>query len=110
VRLKLGLGKLSDPDFVSPTLEGGPQSPRAFSAEWADVAASIGMGDVTFHALRHTHASQLIAAGIDVVMIANRLGHSNPNITLKVYAHLFEKRDTKAAEAINAALAELGKP
>ena len=76
-------------------------SPRAFSAEWADVAASIGMPDITFHALRHTHASQLIDAGVDIVTIAKRLGHSSPNITLKVYAHLFRQKDDKAAAAIN---------
>ena len=31
--------------------------------------------EVTLHALRHTHASQLIAAGLDVVTISRRLGH-----------------------------------
>ena len=90
-------------------LEGGPQSPRTFGAERADVAASIGMPDIAFHALRHTHASQLIDAGVDVVTISERLGHASPNITLKIYAHLFRNRDSKAADAINAALANLGK-
>ncbi len=95
LRLKLGLGKPTDDDFVFPTLEGGPQSPRAFSAEWADVAASIDMPDITFHALRHTHASQLIDAGVDVVTISKRLGHASPNITLKIYAHLFRSRTAR---------------
>lgn len=109
LRFKLGAGKLADDDFVFPTLDGGPASPRAFSAEWADGAASIGMPDITFHAFRHTHASQLIDAGVDVVTISKRLGHASPNITLKIYAHLFRNRDSKAADAINAALANLGK-
>jgi integrase len=109
LRLRLGLGKVSDEDdLLFPTLEGSLPSPRAFSAEWADVAASVGMPDITFHALRHTHASQLIDAGVDVVTIAKRLGHSAPNITLKVYAHLFRDSDDKAAQAINDALAKLG--
>ena len=107
LHMRLGLGKLSDEDdLLFPTLEGTLPSPRAFSAEWADVAASIGMPDITFHALRHTHASQLIDAGVDVVTIAKRLGHSGPNITLKVYAHLFRDSDDKAAAAINDALAK----
>jgi integrase len=109
LRMRLGLGKVSDEDgLLFPTLEGALPSPRAFSAEWADVAASLGMPDITFHALRHTHASQLIDAGVDVVTIAKRLGHSGPNITLKVYAHLFRDSDDKAAQAINDALAKLG--
>jgi integrase len=65
-------------------------------------------GDVTWHALRHTHASQLIDANIDIVTISKRLGHASRNIPLQVYAHLFQKRDDKAAAAINAALAGIG--
>jgi integrase len=66
------------------------------------------MPDVVFHALRHTHASQLIDSGVDIVTISKWLGHANPNITLKIYAHLFRNKDGKAADAINAALANLG--
>jgi integrase len=40
---------------------------------------------------------------------SRRLGHASPAITLKVYAHLFRKDDSKAAEAINAALANKNK-
>jgi integrase len=36
---------------------------------------------------------------------AKRLGHSKPDITLRIYAHLFRNDDSKAAAAINAALA-----
>jgi integrase len=108
MRVALGAGRLPDNALVFPRFDGSPQSPRAFSAEWADFAASIGMADVTLHALRHTHASQLIDAGVDVVTISKRLGHSSPNITLQVYAHLFRSRDDKAADAINAALANPG--
>lgn len=50
------------------------------------------------------HVSQLIAAGLDVVLISKRLGHSGPNITLSIYAHLFDKNDSRAGAAINAAL------
>jgi integrase len=106
-RFALGLGKLTNDDLLFPRLDGSPQSPRAFSKDWADVAASVGQPEITFHALRHTHASHLIDAGIDVVKISRRLGHASPAITLKVYAHLFRKRDDKSSAAINAAVASL---
>jgi integrase len=110
LRMALGLGKLPDDALVFPApLKGGHQSPRAFSKEWAQVAASIGFPGLSFHALRHTHASQLIEAGIDIVTISKRLGHAKPDITLRVYAHLFTKDDSKASDAINAALAGLGR-
>jgi len=103
----LGIGKLADDALLLPKLDGTAQSPRAFSKEWSDVAASIGLPEITFRALRHTHASHLIDAGIDVVKISRRLGHASPAITLRVYAHLFRKQDDKSAAAINAAVAAL---
>jgi integrase len=57
----------------------------------------------TFHSLRHTHASTLIAAGIDVLTISRRLGHGSPAITLGVYGHLV-KTDDRAAEAMEQVL------
>lgn len=102
-RLALGAGKLPDDALVFCDIEGGPHSPNAVSAAWADFAARIGMPEVTFHALRHTHASQLIDEGVDIVTISRRLGHSKPDITLRIYAHLFRKDDGKAADAINRA-------
>ena len=62
---------------------------------------------VTLHALRHTHVSQLIAAGLDVVTVSRRIGHSNPTVTLNVYAHLFGNTDERAASAVAAALARV---
>jgi integrase len=60
---------------------------------------------VSLHALRHTHASQLIASGMDVLTISRRLGHGSPTITLGVYGHLFTNTDDRAAEIIESALA-----
>lgn len=108
LRMQLGLGKPSESAFAFPTADGAPQSPSAVSRAWGLAAAALGMPDVTFHSLRHTHASALIDAGVDVVTISTRLGHASPTITLQVYAHLFRKDDSKAADAINAALTGLG--
>jgi integrase len=108
LRLALGVGKMLDDALVFSGPEGGPQSPRDLSTDWAVEADRLGLGAVTFHALRHTHASQLIDAGVDIVTISRRLGHATPNVTLAIYAHLFRKSDDKAAQAINAALASLG--
>jgi integrase len=83
-------------------LEGGPLRPTTASQRWARCAEDLGVPEMTYHALRHTHASQLIDAGVDIVTISKRLGHSKPDITLRVYAHLFRNDDSKAAEAINA--------
>ena len=56
----------------------------------------------TFHSLRHTHASTLIASGLDALTISRRLGHGTPAITPSVYGLLF-KTDDRAAQIIEAA-------
>jgi integrase len=106
-RLRLGLGRLGTDDLLFPSSDGGPAKTNTISVRWAQFAARIGMPDVTFHALRHTHASQLIAQGVDIVTISKRLGHANPNITLSTYAHLFATDDSRAAAAINNALGSI---
>ena len=103
LRMQLGAGRLADDALLFADIDGNPLSSNAISAAWADFAASIGIPEVTFHGLRHTHASQLIDAGVDIVTISKRLGHAKPDITLRVYAHLFRNDDSKAAAAINAA-------
>jgi integrase len=47
-------------------------------------------------------------SGVDVVTISKRLGHSSPNLTLRIYAPLFRQKDDRTVEAINDALAKLG--
>jgi integrase len=104
LRLQLGLGKLPDDALPFASIEGRPLSTIDVSVLWGRFAAKIDMPEITFHALRHTHASQLIDQGIDIATISKRLGHATPAITLGVYAHRFRQDDSKAA-AINAALA-----
>ena len=48
----------------------------AVSKAWGEFAERIGMAEVTFHSLRHSHASQLIDANVDVVTVSKRLGHA----------------------------------
>jgi integrase len=101
LRMQLGAGKLPDDALLFATLEGKPWAPNLLSTLWLNFARRIGV-KVTFHALRHTHASQLIDRGVDIVTISKRLGHAKPDITLRTYAHMFRKDDSRAAAAINA--------
>jgi integrase len=62
--------------------------------------------DCTLHKLRHTHVSQLIAAGLDVLTISRQIGHASAAITLNVYGHLFSNTDTCAADIMEATFAK----
>jgi integrase len=105
IRLKLGAGRLPDDALLFANLEGVPLQPSNVSSDWGELAGRLGMPAVTFHGLRHTHASQLISSGVDIVTVSKRLGHAKPSVTLAIYAHMFKESDAKAAAAINAALA-----
>jgi integrase len=41
----------------------------------------------TFHDLRHTHASALLAAGVDIEQVSARLGHASVAVTMTVHIH-----------------------
>jgi integrase len=104
MRIKLGMGKMPDDALLFSNLDGGFMRPGNVSSDWSEDAEALGVPGVTYHGLRHSHASQLIAAGVDIVTVSKRLGHSKPSVTLATYAHLFNTDDRKAAAAINAAL------
>jgi integrase len=106
-RLALGLGKASDDALVFPTWDGTPRSPAALTKEWTRAMQKAGLR-VTLHGLRHTHASSLIAAGVDVLTISRRLGHASPTITLGVYGHLYSNTDDKAALIMETMFSKVG--
>ncbi len=53
-----------------------------------------------FHAFRHTHATQLIAAGVPIQEVSRRLGHSRVSTTLDIYTHAVETDEAKAMKAM----------
>jgi integrase len=95
-RLRFGFGKAGTDALVFPDWEGSPRSPRALTLEWGKAVKAAGLA-VTFHSLRHTCASILVADGLDVLSLSRRLGHGSAAITLGVYGHLFKPDDRAAA-------------
>jgi integrase len=55
------------------------------------------------HDLRHHYASMLIDGGESVVVVARRLGHANPSMTLNVYSHLFKDAAERTRSVVDAA-------
>jgi integrase len=102
-RLKLGLGKPADDALVFQRPDGEPLLPNSVTTEWRRLVTSLKLPKVSLHSWRHTHASQLIASGLDVLTISRRLGHGSPSITLDVYSHLFKPTDTAAAAVFESA-------
>ena len=104
LRVALGQGKPDTGALVFCTIDGEPIAPSRISGAWRDAVVAKKLPRVSFHSLRHAHASALIARGTDVVTVSRRLGHGSLVVTLSVYSHIFEKTDAGAAAAIEAAM------
>lgn len=91
--------------FRRPTQAGfQPWRPDVTTHVFQRLSAEAGVPVVPFHYLRHTCASWLLGAGLDVVAVSERLGHWSPSLTLSVYAHAIRGRQRELAQAIGAAL------
>lgn len=76
-----------------------PMSPDYLSSMYQKARATVGLQDVRLHDLRHYHATALLTAGVDVITVAGRLGHSGGGrLTLSTYGHYIEPADRRAAE------------
>jgi integrase len=86
--MALGAGR---PELVFTTIHGEPIPPNNLSRDWARTIRAKKLPKVSFHALRHTHASILLVADrLDVLTVSRRLGHRDASITLRVYGHLLD--------------------
>ena len=65
-----------------------------------DRAAKAGVKEIRVHDLRHSHASLLINLGANPVLVAERLGHESPDITLRTYSHLFPHKQADVVSKI----------
>ena len=78
--------------FTGP--DGEPIRRSQFNHAWRRAVASVGLpSTTTFHVLRHSYGSLLIASGESVVTVQHRLGHSSAAETLSVYAHLLDNAE-----------------
>ena len=70
------------------------------------VQAGLNGKGIGVHQLRHAAVSLMASAGMTLVEVASIVGHSDPSVTAKVYAHLFDRSDVE--ERVRAAQASLG--
>ena len=90
----------SDSDLVFTDEIGRPLDPPTVSAAFKRAVKASGLPPLPLHGLRHTFATIGLDAGVDVLYVAEMLGHSSPAITMSVYQHV--RRDR-----LNAAMAQI---
>ncbi|NMF06565.1 site-specific integrase [Clostridium beijerinckii] len=113
-------GKALDTDFVILTREGTMCNPRNLSMNFikkvskyklpfedlkkrdkGDIINYIQLQQITFHALRHTHATLLIFKGENIKVVSERLGHKSITETLDTYTHIMEDMKNNTANLLD---------
>ena len=85
----------SEHSFVCCNDDGSPINPLSLSQFTKKISQKYGYR-FRFHDLRHTHATMLLEADVNIKVIQQRLGHENIKTTLNVYSHLTNKLEEDA--------------
>lgn len=108
-QLKIGV-RPGEEAFVVAQVDGNPLKPVSLTHEWTRLLAKTDLPRIRFHDLRHSHATQLLAAGVHPKIASERLGHSTIGITLDLYSHVMPGMQANAAEQVDAAIKAAKKP
>ncbi len=84
---------------------GEPINPPSLGSSFRRKAREAGLA-ISFHDLRHTHASLLLKAGVPLKVVQERLGHSQITVTGDTYTHLLPTMQREAALKLEQLLKE----
>ncbi len=99
--LRLGVRQSSE-GLVCGREDGEPKQPSSVTHEFTYLVGRVaGLPKVRFHDLRHSHATQLLAAGVHPKIVQERLGHSTIAITMDLYSHVSETMQSDATTRLD---------
>lgn len=99
-KLKTG-DKYCNDNWVCCSKNGEKINGSSYSRRFGELLNDYGLKKIRFHDLRHFNATMMLKYGVDVKVAAQRLGHSTPAITQKIYQHVLDSMDEKAAVKLN---------
>lgn len=106
-----GLTGADGDQFVFPAPQGGHVDYAHFRRRvWGPATAAAGLQGLAFHDLRRANATGMVLDGIDLKTAQTRLGHSDPRLTLAVYAQATTAADAAAAERLGTRFMEIPRP
>jgi integrase len=91
----------ADSGYVACTEAGDPYTPGALTHLWRKITQTAGVRPIRLHDARHSCGTAMHLRGVPLAVIAKWLGHANPAITARIYAHSQD-------EALAAAAVSLG--
>lgn len=90
----------NDSDRLFVQVDGNPITPSTISKWFEKFIKQIGLPVITFHGLRHTNATLLIAQQVDVATVSARLGHAQITTTYNFYVHPLKSHDKHAGNVL----------
>ncbi len=103
-RLSLG-DTWQDSGAVFVQWNGARQHPDTLSSWFQKFLKANDLPPIRFHDLRHTGASLLLnIMDMPMRVVSDRLGHSDPTVTMRFYSHSFEQKDREAADGLDVLL------
>jgi integrase len=97
-RAQFGPEYRSDLDLIFANPDGTPLRPNSVSSAVSLLFRRLGLPKgASLHSLRHSHGSHLLADGVPLPVVSERLGHSSVRTTAEVYAHAIRGQDDEAA-------------
>ncbi len=102
-RLRAG-SAWQDQGLVFTTEVGEPLDGREVTRSFRQLLARAGLPRLRFHDARHSAATLMLEAGTNPKVVAERLGHSTPTITLQVYSHVTATMQRDAAALLDRAI------
>jgi len=87
-------------DFLLLDRVGQPLHPNLMSTALTAFVKKHNLAPITFHGLRHTFASMANSARVPMYQISRAMGHSSPNITQRIYTHLFDQTHGEVLAAV----------
>ena len=107
--LRLGV-RQSPPMLVCAREDGEAKQPASLTHEFTYLIGRVkGLPRVRFHDLRHSHATQLLAAGVHPKIVQERLGHSTITTTMDLYSHVSETMQSDATARLDQAYGHMSK-
>jgi integrase len=103
---RLQVKSYSNSGLVVAQADGSLMSPNIVSHDFGLFIAASGLPDITFHDLRHSHASRLHDLGVGMKDLSERLGHSGIRTTQNLYTKPGREGDREAARRLEGMLGD----
>lgn len=103
-RLAWGAAYQGREDLVFTWEDGRPVLPDYVTRVFGRLTSGLEVPRLKLHELRHTHATMLLRDGVPVHVVAKRLGHKDPSVTLNVYADAIPDDDGRAVDTFTKAV------